>query len=387
MIGLVGKAKDQLQRVRDKNMHVWVAGYARWLAETAGERLRASMSQQGPRHLMFAFCDHFEPLWTTKDLDVGHARVRKWHEDYPKLAASYRDADGRSPRHSFFFPGEEYQPGFIDRLTDLVRAGLGEVELHIHHDGDTADSLRAMIADYLAKLSSHGHFTRDAEGRPKYAFIHGNWCLANGRKDGRWCGVDEELPLLFDTGCYADFTFPAAPDESQPPIINQIYWPEGDLSRRRAQDTGTRARVGDIRRDRLLMIEGPLAFAIRPRPGKMSIPRIEHAAVTAVDPGTPSRVRTWVRQGIHIAGRPEWVFVKVHTHGAPELQAASLLHDGGHMMHTELTTRFNDGERWKLHYVTAREMYNIAIAAMDGRDGDPNTYRDYVLAPPPAAAA
>ena len=47
----------------------------------------------------------------------------------------------------------------------------------------------------------------------RYAFIHGNWCLANARKDRRWCWVDEELPLLFDTGCYADYTFPSAPEE------------------------------------------------------------------------------------------------------------------------------------------------------------------------------
>ncbi len=84
----------------------------------------------------------------------------------------------------------------------------------------------------------------------RYAFIHGNWCLANARSDRRWCGVDEELPLLFQSGCYADFTFPAAPDDSQPPIVNQIYWPDGDLARRRAQDTGARARVGEVRRDR-----------------------------------------------------------------------------------------------------------------------------------------
>src|SRR5207302_2006601 len=127
----------------------------------------------------------------------------------------------------------------------------------------------------------------------------------------------------------------------------------------------------------------PLAFALRP--GAWPRPRIENAAVTANDPGTPSRVRSWVRQGIHVQGRPEWVFVKVHTHGAPEKQAASLLGDGGRMMHTELTTRFNDGQRWKLHYVTAREMYNVAIAAMEGKEGDPSTYRDHVLPPPPVS--
>jgi hypothetical protein len=384
MIGLAEKAKAQLERLRNKNMQVWVGGYARWLASVASSRVQAGLRPSpGPRHLLFAFCDHFEPLFKTTDHAVGHERVRAWHEQYPKLAAGYRDADGRPPRHSFFFPGEEYVPGFIDRLTDLVGRGFGEVELHMHHDGDTADSVRKLIADYLGKLASHGHLSRDG-GRPRYAFIHGNWALANARRDGKWCGVDDEVPLLFETGCYADFTFPAVPDESQPPIVNQIYWPEGDLSRRRAQDQGTRARVGEIRRDRILMIEGPLAFAVRP--GRVPMPRVEYGAITAVDLPTPSRVRSWVRQGIHVEGRPEWIFVKVYTHGAPEAQAAALLNEGGHMLHRELTTRYNDGDSWRLHYVTAREMYNIAIAAMDGRDGDPGRYRDYVLPPPPAAA-
>ena len=55
--------------------------------------------------------------------------------------------------------------------------------------------------------------------------------------------------------------------------------------------------------------------------------------------------RRWVDQDIHVEGRPEWVFVKVHTHGAPEAQAASLLGDGGRALHRELTTRYNDGKR------------------------------------------
>jgi hypothetical protein len=52
-------------------------------------------------------------------------------------------------------------------------------------------------------------------------------------------------------------------------------------------------------------------------------------------------------------------------------------------MHRELTTRYNDGIRWKLHYLTAREMYNIALAAMAGKAGDPHAYRNYRLQPPP----
>jgi hypothetical protein len=30
-----------------------------------------------------------------------------------------------------------------------------------------------------------------------------------------------------------------------------------------------------------------------------------------------------------------------------------------------------------LHFVSAREMANIALAACDGREGDPGDYRDY----------
>ncbi len=306
-------------------------------------------------------------------------------DGYPRLARQFRDADGRPPRHSFFFPGEQYAPMYLDALAEMSRAGLGEVELHLHHDGDTALKLRGDIQRYLADLARHGHFSREpGTGRVRYGFIHGNWCLANARHDKRWCGVDEEIPLLFDTGCYADFTFPSAPDESQPGIVNQVYWPTGDLRRCRAYETGEAARVGGRRHDRLLMIEGPLAPARRP--GRWAV-RIEGAAVTAGDPATPERVRTWVAQDIHVQGRPEWVFVKVHTHGAPEAQASSLLGDGGRMLHTELAARYNDGRRWTLHYVTAREMYNVALAAMDGKSGNPAEYRDYHLATPPAAAA
>ena len=52
-------------------------------------------------------------------------------------------------------------------------------------------------------------------------------------------------------------------------------------------------------------------------------------ALTGNDPPTAARVATWIEQAIHIEGRPEWVFVKVHTHGAIEKTASSLLGDGG----------------------------------------------------------
>ena len=366
-----------LSRLRAKNLHNWLGGYA---LDVARRALRPRPT--GPRHLLFALCDHFEPLWREAPPAQGRERVRAWSAGYPAVFGEFRDADGRPPRHSFFYPGEQYAPEYLEPLAGLARTGLAEVEVHLHHDGDAAATLRRSLDQALADFARHGHISRDAAGRPRWAFIHGNWCLANSRRDGRWCGVDAELPLLFGAGCYADFTFPSAPDETQPNIVNQIYWPVGDLDRRRAYDRGRRARVGEVRGDRLLIVQGPIALALRP--GRAAV-RIESSALDAGDPPTPARVDTWVAQDIHVEGRPEWTFVKVHTHGAPEKNSASLLGPAGQRLHQYLAARYNDGRNWILHYVTAREMYNIAVAAMEGESGDPCAHRDRVIPPPPLA--
>jgi len=375
-----------LARLRKKNLHTWLPDYARHLVRRA-----RTPHPRGPRHLLFALCDHYEPLWGHAPEDVGRARVDAWVARYPALA-EFRDSDGRPPRHGWFFPGEEYRPYFLDRLAELAGAGLGEVEVHLHHDGDTAATLAPRLEHHLRTFAEHGHLSRAASpagspGAPagakapfRWAFIHGNWSLANGRPDGRWCGVDDELVMLHDLGCYADLTFPSAPDPCQPDKVNQIYWPTGDLTRRRCYEHGERARVGVHHDDRLLMITGPLGLA---RKG-LGV-RLENGALTGDDPPTAARVATWIDQGIHVEGRPEWTFVKVHTHGAIEKTADSLLGAGGRALHTALRSHMHSG--WQLHYVTAREMFNVARAAMDGKTGDPSAYFDYLIPPPPIAVA
>jgi hypothetical protein len=365
-----------LSRLRKKNLHYWIRDYGRHLVRRA-----RTPQPTDSRHILFALCDHYEPLWGGAPDDVGHRRVDAWAERYPALG-EFRDSDGRPPRHGWFFPGEEYRPHFLDRLGELARAGFGEVEFHLHHDGDTRHTLAPRIAEHLRTFAQHGHMSRDAGGF-RWAFIHGNWSLANGRPDRKWCGVDDELVLLHELGCYVDLTFPSAPDPCQPDKVNQIYWPTGDLSQRRAYEHGERARVGAHHDDRVLMITGPLALAGK-RDGLRPGIRIENGAITGDDPPTAARVKTWIDQAIHIAGRPEWVFVKVHTHGAIERTAGSLLGDGGRALHQALRSHMRNGTA--LHYVTAREMYNVARAAMDGKTGNPNSYFDYVIPPPPIAA-
>jgi hypothetical protein len=79
------------------------------------------------------------------------------------------------------------------------------------------------------------------------------------------------------------------------------------------------------------------------------------------------------------------VFVKVHTHGAIEKTADSLLGSGGRELHTALREQ-TKARGDTLHYVTAREMFNVARAAMDGKTGDPSVFFDYLVKPPPIAS-
>ncbi len=371
----MGSLAARARKVLRKEIHTWLGA---WLLDRARDAVLSR--PRAERHLLFALCDHFEPLHGRVSRETGRARVRAWRRGLPALASRFRDADGRPPRHTFFFPGEEYDDAFVEPLAELVEAGLGEVEVHLHHDGDTRASLRDKLARTLDDLGRHGVVPRRA-GAPAWAFIHGNWALANARRDGRWCGVDDELRCLHELGCYADFTFPSAPDPCQPPVVNRIYYPRDD-GLRRAQDRAEPARVGSQRRDRVLLVQGPLAIARRE--GARGL-RIESGAIDAGDPPTPARLRTWIDQNVHVAGRPEWVFVKVHAHGAPENNARVLLGEPMARLHGALRELAERGG-WRVHYVTAREMYNVARAAMDGRQGCPSGYLDYEVPPAERAA-
>ena len=78
--------------------------------------------------------------------------------------------------------------------------------------------------------------------------------------------------------------------------------------------------------------------------------------------------------------------MKLHTHGGPERNASMLLGPENEAFHRHLLSNYNDGARFRLHYVTARELANIVHAAEDGLEGDAGQYRDYVLPPPPCRA-
>jgi hypothetical protein len=361
-------------------------GLRRWLFPYLLSSGRRQPPRPGERvHLLLCIADHYEPKLGGAPPDQAAARVRRWVEEYPKQFAEFRDADGRPPRHSFFYPAEEYEPGYLDALAALCARGFGEVDIHLHHDNDSADNLRRTLINFKLQLADrHGLLARErATGDVRYAFIHGNWALDNARQDGRWCGVDNELEVLCETGCYVDMTLPSAPDESQTRKINSIYYAEGRPGRRKSHDTGTDVGRGPIPPRGLMLIQGPLTLDWSRRKFGL-IPRVENACLQGNQPPGERRLANWLRARIQVPTRPDWFFVKLHTHGANERNTPVLLGEPMVNFHRHLRARAEVDPSFRYHYVTAREMYNLVRAAEQGWAGSVADARDLVLAPGPA---
>ncbi len=73
--------------------------------------------------------------------------------------------------------------------------------------------------------------------------------------------------------------------------------------------------------------------------------------------------------------------VKASCHGAEERHFDALLGGAADRMYSCLEALFRDRVGYRLHYVTARELYNIIKAAEAGCEGDPGDFRDFAILP------
>jgi hypothetical protein len=360
-------------KLRSRSVDRWLIPY---LLQT-GRRLSRP---QGPIHVLICIADHFEPRTRNVSEDVARSRVEKWVHDYPENFGNFCDTDGRTPRHTFFYPIEEYEPELVDALAGLCRAGYGEVEIHLHHDNDTAENLRTrLLAARDCLRFRHGLLPRDRRtGLPAFGFIHGNWALDNSRPDGRWCGVNNELDVLREVGCYADFTFPSAPDSTQTRKINSLYYAIDDPEEPRSHDRGIDVGTGRAPAKGLMLIQGPLVLDwSRPRWGVL--PRMENGCIQASQPSHIDRLALWLKARVQVPTRPDWFFVKLHAHGADEDSHEVLLGDPMARFHRDLGDRARRDPNFHYHYVTAREMYNLVKAAEEGWKGSVFEALDYHL--------
>ena len=331
-----------------------------WLAPYLRDRLRKSMQPRKPKRAWVAITDHYEPLGRGASIETALGRVARWREKWPRIADDApRDSAGQRPQYSFFYPQEEYRRDLLDGIAEIVRLGIGDVEVHIHHDHELRDSFIRKVTDYCRRLTCDHGLLRQQDGRTVFGFIHGNWALDNSRPDGKCCGLNGEIALLRDLGCYADFTMPSAPSVTQGRVLNQIYWCTNNPDNcPKSFDRGIQATVGGGRRGDLLMITGPLGLCFRER----LMPRLETGEISGYDMPTPSRVRRWFDLAPVIG---EDIFLKLHTHGATEWNLGPLLGGGLSSLFAQLAVEA-DRRGIEVHWATAWQMYQAASELIDG---------------------
>jgi hypothetical protein len=226
-------------------------------------------------------------------------------------------------------------------------------------------------------VKRHGLLSRDRKtGEIAYGFIHGNWALDNSLSDGRCCGVNNELDILRETGCYADFTLPSAPSEAQTSKINSIYWAVDDPNRPKSHDSGIDAGSAQKPDKSLLIIQGPLLLNWKRRKWGL-LPGIENACIQGSQAPSLHRLELWLKASIRIPNRPDWYFVKLHTHGANEFNMPVLLGEPMVRFHGALKERSQRDPNFHFHYLSAREMANLAEMAAEGTPGTIASGRDY----------
>jgi hypothetical protein len=349
-------------RMYVRKYYLFLPAYAKW-------SVTRTEPSTGPRHIFFLVADHFEP-------DHDHVKAKAWAERYVKLAGRHQDSAGRPPQHTWFYPAEQDDPPILETLRSLMTAGFGEVELHLHHGNDNDESLTALLRKVIGNYQRYG-FAQTIDGATHFAFVHGNFALDNSRTEAM-CGVNDEIAILHKLGCFADFTFPSVYARSQPSTVNSIYAVKDDPEPKSYDRALPLAALGRHEAD-LMLFEGPLVFA-----PSLSLRHLffdlDDGNIHAAVPATRARVDRWIRASVHVPERPDWVFVKVFTHGVQTAEDEdAIVGPSFDEALSYLEQRYNDGTHYVLHYVTAREAYNLVMAAVDGERGEPSLYLDRTI--------
>ena len=331
-----------------RHAELWFPGYLR-------NRLANRRLPSGGR-VWVAIADHWEPYWRRPSDRIAAERVAVWMKHWPEIARRHSDSDGRPPQYTFFYPEEEYRPQFLDALAELRRAGIADVDIHIHHDGEGEQNFVDRMSGFIDTLVSRHGLLRMVNGRAVFGFIHGNWALDNSRPDGRCCGLNNEITLLRDLGCYADFTMPSGNSPTQSRAVNTIYWATDDPLRPRSYDHGVAVKPGHPGGGDLLMIPGPLGL----RWAERMMPRMEAGELASYDLPTSYRVDRWLSLAPRIGND---IFLKLFAHGAQERHSTALLLEGGLDRLFSALTEGCGRRGYRLRYVTAWEMRQAVDAA------------------------
>lgn len=334
--------------------------------------------------MFIVVADHWE---SGNDSD-SPALARSWLQKFRTIADAHVDSQGRAFRYTWFFPIDNFNSEIATALSEMARDGYGEIEVHWHHTHLDSYEFESDLQRGLAGFLEMGALSRDQFGHPKFVFIHGNWALDNSR-ESRNCGINNEIEILLRNGAVADMTFPALGTTAQPGFRGAPYYSIDDPGPK-SYSKATPTSVGTTGQG-LMILSGPLGLDFRDPVVLFEYGALDDAQGTGFS-GAVKRPKTardyferhrpnlWSKYGVRVKGFEQWVFVKLHAHG---MQHADILLGG--LLDEALTSleKYAMDREIRIHYVTAREMYNI-VRSVESGAAQPQKYEyDFELPPPP----
>jgi hypothetical protein len=113
----------------------------------------------------------------------------------------------------------------------------------------------------------------------------------------------------------------------------------------------------------------------------LPVPRIDDGSLTANQPLDAARFERWRSANITAGGRSDLAFVKLYCHGFFDRDQSACIGEDARRFFGDLIEQSVKTGAFTIHFASAREAFNIAVAAIEGRRGAPNEYRNHKLKP------
>ncbi|MFH1894272.1 MAG: hypothetical protein ABIK83_16500 [Candidatus Zixiibacteriota bacterium] len=342
----------------DRGM-LWLVPYLKWEFSTPIDREQIACPQD---FVLAVVC----PITAETDTIA----MEQGLDSLAGVISNYTDSDSSIFRITFASRADSTR---LKLLSDFCKSGLGEVEYLLRSEFDTAFDAGQMLDDDLDILKSFG-WAKTVDSEVCFTVLRER--PVSLRLDREICS---SLSQLAAQGCYFDLSESDRHSTSRLTSVNSIY-----LVSTRLDDAGLYSDkcelvAGKLGRGRLLVIDSPLLIDWSDW-RDVYVPFVDDGKLTPGILADSRRVNSWIRADVHVTGQPNWIFVKLVIDSLLNVEPASHLIASIDRMLEYLQRLPNDGQ-YRVHFVTAREMYNIARAAEAGMSGNADDFRDYLIKP------
>ena len=96
--------------LKSRNIDIWFAAYVKdRYSVKAGVKV-------AEKTIYVCLADHFEPYFGNVSPEEARLLVERWDRSYRAAAAGHVDSFGNPPKHSYFYPIEEYDADLFSKI-------------------------------------------------------------------------------------------------------------------------------------------------------------------------------------------------------------------------------------------------------------------------------